>query len=216
MDVTHLQGWMFCGWIIAMLFKVKISIITTCFQFLYCIYWNSVHLYRYVCNNIKVISLLTCLCVVLKKQLLFAALSSLAFDLNISIDTVFQIFTRGEKRKSQTALSLGNFSIFCKTFSKPTYLPSLAFPSFSTFPTNYLTWQPPLPPKPPPAPLLSHFSFSFPTSHSFSRSIPASPCTSSLNLALCLWTQRSVTGQVVWSLAGELLWGELRGASGLD
>lgn len=149
----------------------------------------------------KVISLLTCLWVVLKKQLLFAALSSLAFDLNISIDTVFQIFTWGEKRKSQTAVSFGNFSIFCKTFSKPTYLPSLAFPSFSTFPTNYLTWQPLFPPNHPLLPcyltffFFPHFPFLLSLHPCFPLHFFFEPGLVSVDPKVCHWAGGLISGR---------------------
>lgn len=83
-----------------------------------------------------------------------------------------------------------------------------------------------LPTPSPPSPYISvhdsHCSFAIsplPFANFLLVSLPLSfpPCIPqrrALNLALCLWAQRSVTGQMVWSLAGEMLWGAERGLTG--
>ena len=107
-----------------------------------------------------------------------------------------------------TSASLCPLHLCCNTSSPPfryTSLPDSPPPTTTTpLPPRYLTSLP--------------FSPTFP-SHSLFLSLHSPPCLPehpALNLALNPCTQRSVTGQMFWSLAGEMLWGELRGARGLD
>lgn len=108
--------------------------------------------------------------------------------------------------------------------TSPHQLPS-AHSTFAATPLPHLSdtpacLTPPLKPTPLPPRYLPSLPFSptFP-SHSLFLSLHSPPCLPehpALNLALNPCTQRSVTGQMFWSLAREMLWGELRGARGLD
>lgn len=122
---------------------------------------------------------------------------------------------RGRRKILAWHLSHSTFSAFLPLLinfflSPPTWPQHL----FSSFLMHQLAW-PPAPQSHPLFSLAISLLFLF-ANIPFLSLPPWFTLHSALSLVLNLYTQKSVTGQMVWSLAREMLWGELWVARGLE